>query len=662
MRPRIASRYYLVLAASVSANTLTSHAAYAQQPLELPGIVVSTPGSGSTAKTAPADVVVSPTAIVTPSNETASSVTVITAKQIEQEQRRSVPDVLRTVPGLNVVQTGGPGGLTSVFMRGTNSNHVKVLIDGIEVSDTANRSFDFGQLSTFDIERIEVLRGPQSGLYGADALGGVISIITKKGEGPPRMTGFVEGGSFGTFNQGAGASGSEGRFNYAFNVSHLRSMDTPVTPLDLLFPGTKRINDSYDNLTLSTRLGYDITQNLTVNFVARYTDADLAFTSDESNCLAVAPFNCFPNAKHSFQHVEQFFTRGEIVWSPFGEAFKNYFSVAYGDQSNASTSPVTGLNKFSGERIKTDWRGVANVAPGTILMFGLEHQNESLDTATTHAEESNSAGYIELQTQVAKRFFLAANIRYDDNENFGGHTTWRVAPAFVVPGTDTKLKASIGTGFKAPSLTQRFVDFPFFDFFANPNLKPEESLGWEVGFEQPFMNDRFRVGVTYFHNDITNLIQGTFDPITFISSVDNIGQATTSGVEVFARWSVTDRFGLRADYTYTEAQNDDTGQQLLRRPKHKGSLTTTWKATDALLLSGTVILAGPYLDRDRFFSQPPFQTDGYALVNLAAEYRINDNVTIFGRADNLFDAHYQDPTGFERPGLGIFAGVRLTNR
>jgi vitamin B12 transporter len=206
------------------------------------------------------------------------------------------------------------------------------------------------------------------------------------------------------------------------------------------------------------------------------------------------------------------------------------------------------------------------------------------------------------------------------------------------------------------------VDFPDFFFFANPNLKPEESLGWDIGFEQPFMNDRFRVGVTYFHNDIKNLIQGTFDPVTFISSVDNIGQATTSGVEVFARWAVTDRFGLRADYTYTEAVNEDTGEQLLRRPKHKGSLTATWLATDALSLSGTIIQVGPYLDRDRFFSQPPFMTDGFTLVNLAAEYKINDNVAIFGRADNLLDVHYQDPTGFERPGLGVFAGLRFTNR
>jgi vitamin B12 transporter len=154
----------------------------------------------------------------------ASSVTVITAADIEREQRRTVPDALSAVPGLNIVQTGGPGGQTSVFMRGTNSNHVKVLIDGIDVSDSSNpnRSFDFGQLTTADIERIEVLRGPQSGLYGADALGGVISIITKRGEGPPKFTAMVEGGSQGTLNETVSLSGALSRFDYAFNVSHLK--------------------------------------------------------------------------------------------------------------------------------------------------------------------------------------------------------------------------------------------------------------------------------------------------------------------------------------------------------------------------------------------------------------------------------------------------------
>lgn len=165
-------------------------------------------------------VVVSPTTVPTPSDQSGSSVSVITANDIERQQLRTVRDVLATVPGLNVVQNGGPGGQTSVFIRGTNSNHVKVLIDGIDLSDPSNpnEAFDFGQLLTGDIERIEVLRGPQSGLYGSDAIGGVISITTKAGNGPPKVTLSTEGGSFGTTNERASLSGSQANFNYVFNV------------------------------------------------------------------------------------------------------------------------------------------------------------------------------------------------------------------------------------------------------------------------------------------------------------------------------------------------------------------------------------------------------------------------------------------------------------
>jgi vitamin B12 transporter len=605
---------------------------------------------------------ISPTSILTPTDQLASSVTVITAQDIDKEQRRTAPDVLSTVPGINVVQTGGPGGLTSVFMRGTNSNHVKVLIDGIDVSDpsNANRSFDFGHLLTGDLERIEVLRGPQSGLYGADALGGVIAITTKKGEGPPKITGMVEGGSFGTFNQTASASGSEQNFNYALNIGHFRSTDTPVTPLELLPPGRLRNNDYYDNLTYSTKFGIDVSKNLTFNVVARYTDAMLKFTADDFSTFPLPPV---PDAKQSIQTVHQFYTRGETVLSLFGGNFKNYFAVGYTNDWNSTLSPSSPLASINqGDRIKYDWRGVATIAPGQTLIVGLESQTERLETSSVSAEESNQAGYIQLQSEIAKRFFLVANARIDDNENFGQHATWRVAPAFIVPESETKLKASVGTAFKAPSLSDRFVDIPAFGFFANRNIQPEESLGYDVGFEQPFLKNRIRVGTTYFHNDITNLIQFKFNPITFTSTNINIGQATTSGTESFASFALTEWFRVRTDYTHTNAIDNATGLELLRRPKDKTSVTAAWNPLEPWVVSATMLSVSSWVDSDRFGFTPRLTAPGYTIVNLATNYKVNENATIFGRIDNLFDLHYQDPTGFERPGLGVFVGVRLTNR
>ena len=241
----------------------------------------------------PEEIVVTATRVPTPISQIANSITVITAADIAIKQEQTLPDVLKDVPGLNIVQTGGPGGQTSVFMRGTNSNHVKVLVDGIDVSDVSNSnaSFDFGQFLTPDIERVEVLRGPQSGLYGADAIGGVINIITKTGNGAPQFTAGIEGGSFGTFNQSAGVSGSTGPFHYTANIEHFRSDDTPVTPLDLLAPGDKRIDDSYDNVTASTKLGLDVTDNFDLGLVGRYTNSHLDFTGDN-----YATFPAFPDS------------------------------------------------------------------------------------------------------------------------------------------------------------------------------------------------------------------------------------------------------------------------------------------------------------------------------------------------------------------------------
>jgi len=598
-------------------------------------------------------IVVSPTATETPINQIASSVTVITAKDIERDQRRTVPDALATVPGLNVVQTGGPGGLTSIFTRGTNSNHTKVLIDGIDVSDPSNPngSFDFAHLLTADIGQIEVLRGPQSGLYGSDAIGGVISIITKKGEGPPRATASIETGSFGTFNQSAGLSGSQDNFNYAFNVAHLHAGNVPVTPLQLLPPGRQANGNNYDNMTYSTKLGADLNEFWSVNAVARYTDATLHFTGDSG-------FPSFPNAQQSTHNVQQLFTREEAVWSLFDGRIKNYFGVNFTNNRSFDIGPSDpAATVATGERVKYDWHAVTQLAPGNNFIVGLEKQTDHIETTGVSADSGNKAGFVELQSEFAKRFFLVANMRDDFNDQFGEHVTYRIAPAVILPVTETKLKGSYGTGFKAPTLSQLFQNFPDFGFFANPNLKPEESTGYDAGFEQPLFNGRIRFGSTYFHNNITNLIN--FNN-TFTSNV-NVGHATTEGTENFVSAVVTDRVRVRAEYTFTRTIDADTGLELLRRPKEKWSTNVIWNPIDPLTLSATVLHIGSFVDVSRDFSIQRLLAPAYTIVNVAADYAINDQIKIFGRVDNLFNVHYQNPTGFLQPGLGVYGGIRVAS-
>jgi vitamin B12 transporter len=598
--------------------------------------------------------VVSPTGTATPVGEVASSLTVVTARDIETQQSRTAPDVLNTVPGLNIVQTGGPGGQTSVFMRGTNSNHTKVLIDGIDVSDPSNPngSFDFAHLLASDLQQVEILRGPQSGLYGSDAIGGVISFITKKGDGPPLATASLETGSFGTFNQTVGLSGSQDNFNYAFNVANFHASDIPVTPLQLLPPGQQANGNRYDNMTYSTKFGVDLNEFWTLNTVVRYTDATLLFTGDNFN-----NFPATPNAEQSTHNVHQLFAREEAVWSAFDGRIKNYFGVNYANTRSSDIVPGDPAATIgTGERIKYDWHAVTELAPGNNFIVGLEDETERLDTTGFSAENGNKAGFVELQTQFAKHFFLTANLRDDVNDAFGEHQTYRIAPSVILPVTDTQLKASYGTGFKAPTLSELFQNFPDFNFFGNPNLKPEQSSGYDAGFEQPVFDNRVRFGSTYFHNSITNLITSN-DTFT---SYANVGLATTEGTESFVSAKVTDRVVLRADYTFTRAIDASTGLQLLRRPKEKWSATATWNPIDPLTVSATVLHVGGFLDVPREGGPPTNLTaPGYTIVNLRGDYALTDQLKLFGRVDNLFNLHYQNPTGFLEPGLGVFGGIRF---
>lgn len=655
-------RYALPASFLSAAALLAASSALAQQPvINLPSVEVQ----GSEAKPQraptssnlkPTDSVVTATTTGTAEQNVASSVTVITGKDLERDQRRTVADALRNVPGLNVVQTGAVGGQTSIFMRGTNSNHVKVFIDGIDVSDPSvvTGAFDFGHLTVGDVERIEVLRGPQSGLYGANSLGGVISIVTKQGKGPPRTSAYFEGGSFGTFNQGVSLTGSEGNVSYALNVGHVRSADTQVTPPELRLPGQRLKGDFYDNWTYSAKIGIDVTRNFSVNLVGRYTEATKLFTSGFALPL---------DNTHTGTDVSQFFGRAETVTTLFGGAWKNYFSVARTDLTTLTKGPG-GTSSNDGERNKVDWRNVLTLAPGQTLTVGIERTVESIDSrsafSSLFAGEWNNAGYVELQSRFGKYLSFAVNGRYDDNQTFGDHPTFRFAPAVLVPGLDTKLKASVGTGFRAPSLNERFFQSVFFN--GNPNLKPEESTGWDVGFEQPLLDEKVRFGVTYFRNDITNLINSTSAPFPIANTYVNVGQATTWGTESFISAAITRGLTVRGDYTNTHAFDAVTGTELLRRPRHKASVTTTWTPTKAVTLSGTVLYTGSYRDNDRFFSSPvPFDTKPYTIVNLAGSYQVSEAMTLFARVDNLFDVQYQDPTGFLRPGLGVFGGVKLTS-
>jgi vitamin B12 transporter len=304
-----------------------------------------------------------------------------------------------------------------------------------------------------------------------------------------------------------------------------------------------------------------------------------------------------------------------------------------------------------------DWQGNLRFSDSEILVLGAEHAVDEIRLPLSASIDVNS-GYAELQSTFFENFFNALSLRYDSNDHFGDKLTFREAPAYLIAATGTKLKASIGTGFKAPSLSELFENYPSYGFYANPNLRPETSVGYDIGFEQSLFADQVQFGATYFQNNIKNLID---DNLTF-TSYTNIDTAKTDGVEAFVAYQPIDTVNLRADYTYTEAtgtqpNNGIFNQELLRRPKNKLSVDARWQATHALSFDASVLYVSSWEDITRE-TDVDLKQPGYTTANVAVNYDINDMFTVYGRVANLVDEHYQDPNGFLRPGRGFYAGIK----
>jgi vitamin B12 transporter len=614
-------------------------------------------GAASAESVGDEGVVVSATRIATPVAQVASSITVITAADIERRQDRSLPDVLREVPGLSITQTGAAGGQTSLFMRGTNSNHVKLLVDGIDMADpsTPTGAADISKLLAGDIAKVEVLRGPQSALYGSDAIGGVINIITKVGEGPLAINASAEGGSFDTFNQSASLSGSDNGIHYSATVQHVLSGSTPVTPLNLLPPGQRRNNDFYDNVTATAKLGLDVTDNFDLGLVTRFYNSLGKFTGDAFNFVT---FASFPSPTRTRVHVVDYQTRGTAHLALWDGRFDQTLGIAYGSNIADTQDPDNGNSRQKGDRVKLDWQGNVVVVEGQTLVLGAETYRDALHPGLSFGFPSTlargvttNAGYAEVQSDFGGGLYNTASIRFDDNSRFGSRTTWRVAPAWVIESTGTKLKATAGSGFKAPSLQQLYGTFG-----GNAALKAETSFGYDAGVEQGLFDGALTGGVTWFHNDIRNLI--TSGPAPAFLNI-NVGRARSQGVESFLAWKVLETLTLRGDYTYTDTIDGGTKLALLRRPRHKASLNADWQATDDLSLDATLLYVGPQIDGNRDFSIPRLKMPDVTTLDLAASYRLTESWSVFGRLENAFDTTYQSPDGFLRPGIGATAGLKV---
>lgn len=610
-------------------------------------------------------VVVTATRVETPMEEIASSVTVISSKEIERKQKTTVLEVLKGLPGLDVVQNGGVGGATSIFLRGANSEHTLVMIDGVEVNDpiSPGRSYDFAHLTVDNIERIEVIRGPQSTLYGSDAIGGVVNIITKKGEGKPKFFLSAEGGSFTTFREATGISGGNKWVNYSFALSRF---DTEGISTASKKDGNYE-RDGYENTSLSAKLGFKPMDNLGIDFILRYMDAK----TELDNFAGVGGDD--PNY---VQKSNQFLFKTQVGLSLFDQVWSQKLGLALNDHNRDIKNKKDSQHPFDyekgrydGQLLKFDWQHHLQLHKTNALTFGLEYEREEGKSkyyweslwgpgqSIFPKKTANIKGYyIQDEIKLWDRLFATLGIRIDDHSRFGSETTYRVAPAYLIKETDTKIKGTFGTGFKAPTLYQLFAPATLWGPIGNKDLKPEKSKGWDFGVEQNFFKNRVTLGATYFRNDFKDLIQ--FD---WGQGYINIAKAKTEGVELFASAKPIDDLTLRINYTYTDTEDKTTGEALIRRPKNKIGFDINYH----FLNNGNVNLGVIYVGKrdDLDFSISPsrrVKLDQYTLVNLAVSYDITKNFQLFGRVENLLDKEYEEVKGFGTPGLSFFGGMKLS--
>ncbi len=576
---------------------------------------------------------------------TTSSVTVIDAEAIVAKQVDTVLDVLRTVRGLDVQQLGGLGGVTSVFMRGGNSNHTLVMIDGVQVNSPTTGAFDFADLTVENIERIEIIRGAQSTLYGSAAIGGVINIISKKGAGPVSGFLFSEYGSFGTFQERAGVSGGAERIDYALTVSRLDS------------DGISRANekngnpeeDGYENTTVSGRFGVTVLGDGRLDATVRYTkseaDIDAAFpfaddldSTSERDALVLSSTFSKPITSWWDQHLQLSLNDDDLQGK---------------DQDEPTDFSPTGDNGFliDIQAKRLDWQHDFSLSEQITFTAGYELERQKAQSRENFTKSlTNHAGYAQLQLNPIDNLFFVAGGRFDANTLYENKLTYKVSGSYYLEETGTTLRFSYGTGFRGPSLNELF-----FPGFGNLDLEPETSTSYDAGIEQEVFT-QLVFGMTYFHNSFDGLIVGTFDPATNLFQSENINDARSRGIEAYVRVSPMDNLDVQATYTHTATRDRETRLRLARRPVNKGNLNIMYAPWDELRTNLDLLLVGSSFN-DTFNAQ---QVTGYGVVNMAVSYDITKSVQAFVRLDNLLDEEYEEISGFGTFGRAGFGGLKFS--
>ncbi len=599
-------------------------------------------------------VVVSATRFDIPLDQSPASVSVIDSEDIDHKQIERVSDALREVPGLAVVQTGTPGQLTSVFMRGLLSQDMQVLLDGIPINQGLAGQFDFANLTTDNIDRIEVARGPQSTIYGPRALAGVVQIFTKQGTGTPGVTLSEEGGTYDTFRETLASDGKIGQFDYSIGASRL---DTD----------NARPNNQYRNTAGIADVGWSPNEQLRIGGMFAYALSD---TGDPNVLADPRPLDNLL--------TEKWFIAPHIDYQPF-DWWTHKFILDYDHErqvNDPNQDGFVGPTRALFERTTVDYQNDLRPTSWLTLTSGLFYSRLNAGQerpfilqifgpqptfVSDHTQET--AGFLQATANI-DNFILVAGGRIDHFNQFGDVWTYRIAGSYKIDKTDTTLHSSIATGFSPPSSQDKI-------FGMNFGLRPEKDLGWDVGFEQRVWDRRVTIDATYFHNDLSNVIgfNGQFQTL-------NLGAAETQGVETELRAMPITNLTLTASYTYLEAEKTSAadisqpqGARLPRRPRNEVYVSGSYLWCKKLR---TTVAAKWVNAREEInFGAPNFDIEDYNFVNFAAEYEINSHFSIFGRIDNLTNEHYSEvhqlvfvgsrtvDSGFPNLGQALYGGMKL---
>lgn len=614
-------------------------------------------------KTTLSEIVVTANRTETPYYSLASSVTVITAEVISKHHLNTVVDVLREVPGISIIQQGGQGKISSLFMRGANSNHTLVFIDGVKMNDASspNNAFDFSTLNTNDIEKIEIVRGPQSTLYGSDAIAGVVNIITKQSLKKQNYSFSIEGGSYSFYKGNLSMDGNYGIMNYY--LSALSTGSKGISASNSKYGNTE--NDGFSNNSLTSKFSLNFLPYLKLNFLYKYTKLKTDLDQNEK-------LGDDPNFKYK---VEEQLFKSNIKLNLFDDKWEQLLSASLVKSNRNSIDEFDAIRPSSSsdsynraQRIKFDWQNNLHFLSNNLITLGIETELEKANTSyisnsqwgpyeSIFPEKSARTTGIYLQDQInlANSFFASLGLRLDKHEKFGSITTFRIAPAYYFNATNTKIKISYGTGFKAPSLY-----YLFDPLYGNPDLKPEESKGWDLGIEQYLANGAFSFGITYFKLNLSNMFgyDANFRTI-------NIAKASSKGLEIFATVSNFKRFSINSNYTFNETKDEyenssDYNKPLLRRPKHQLFLSVGYKFNDVLTFATQIKYVGKRDDKD--FSTYPAQRvtmPDYTIVNFSTTLKLFNYLELYGRIENLFDKDYEEVLYYGTLGRSFYLGCNL---